>query len=448
MTKPRLLVLDDDETVRGQMRWAFCRDYEVLEAETRGAALRVAREQETQLGVIDLGLPPAPLEPSEGMTAIREILSINPLFKAVIITGLDERQEAFRALDLGAFDYFTKPVSIDEVRVTLKRGWLSYRQQAEHLSASSGAGWPNEMIGVSAPMQEVFRTIRKAAEVNIPALIAGEHGSGKETAARAMHRLGIRHAMQFISVDCAGTPHKELENELFGLNGDGRHGRKCRFEQADGGTIYMKEVGALSLSLQGRLLRVLREHAIERPDSNGRTSIDVRVISSTAMDLRAMARSGEFSEELLHRIGVITLEVPPLKDRGDDVYLLALYFLKKHSREFNKPVRGFDKECVGYLKSYRWHGNVRELENRVRRAVIFFNKSEISGADLGIPAIAFDAPKKNSMGLAEARDLFKRRMVQEALSRSKWNVARAAAELGISRQYLSKLITKYNLSPA
>ncbi|MBW7956440.1 MAG: sigma 54-interacting transcriptional regulator [Deltaproteobacteria bacterium] len=446
MMKPRLLVLDDDETFRGQMKWAFCRDYEVFEAGSRGEALLAASERSIPVGVMDLGLPPSPFEPSEGMRAIREILSANPLFKAVILTGVDERDNAFRALDLGAFDYFTKPVSIEEVRMTIKRAYHAHDYQSGRSGSAEGAGWPCDLIGLCRPMQEVFHTVRKLAEVNIPALIIGEPGTGKETVARAVHRLGSRHALPFLAADCKGAPERVLEAEVFGSGLPPGQRRKSLLELADGGTVFLKEVGSLSLRLQARLLDVLREHSIEMPSTGERASVDVRVISSSDRDLRTLARSGEFNEDLAFRVGIITLVVPPLRERGEDIHLLSLYFLKKYAREYNRPADGFERTAIDDMKEYRWPGNVRELENRVRRAVIFSAKKEITSADLGLCSRSSGGHMPvNPMGLAEARDAFRKRMIQDALVRNEGSVSRAAAELGISRQYLSKLIIKYKL---
>lgn len=448
MAKPGLLVFDGDETVRGQMRWAFCRDYEIIEAGTRAEALMAAGSGDVSVGIIGMGLPPSPFEPGEGMGAMQEILSANPLFKAVVVTGLDERENAFRALDLGAFDYLTKPVSIDEVRLTVKRAYHTHRRQSERLDAPSGAGWPPDMLGVSIPMQEVFNTIRKLAEVNIPALVRGGPGAGKETAARAIHRLGARHPMPFVAVDCALAPERVIETEALGFEGAGPGPqRKCRVEQADGGTIYLKEVGAMGLKLQGRLLKLLQEHALESRFAGGRVSVDVRVIASTVRDLRAMVRSGEFREDLFHRLGVIPLDLPPLRERSEDIHLLSLFFLKKYAREFNRPANGFSREALEAMESHAWRGNIKELENRTRRAVLFSDGSELSSADMGIFTAARGPVTANPMGLAEAREAFKRRMIQDALSRNRGSVGRAASDLGISRQYLSKLMVKYNMKP-
>ena len=441
--KPRLLLLDDDETMRGQMRWAFCRDYEVIEAGTRAEALNAGPE-EVPVGIIDLGLPPAPFEPVEGMRAIREILSANPLFKAVVVTGLDGRADAFRALDLGAFDYFTKPVSMDEVRVTLKRALHAYEQESGKMSAS-GALWPSDMVGVSMPMQSVFHTIKKLAEVNIPALITGEPGTGKETAARAMHRLGTRHAKPFVPVDCALSTADSLEAGLFGIDGGRR--KKCVLEHSDGGTVFLREVGALNLKLQGRLLKLLQEHAIEDPFTGGRASVDVRLISSTSRDLRSMVRGGEFREDLYNRLGVVTLEMPTLRKRGEDAYLLSLFYIKKYSRDFDTRVTGLSRSCMEAVLRYRWPGNVRELENRIKRGVLLSSVRELNAGDLNIPCPA-SGPPPPALGLSDARDAFRKKMICEALARSNGSVSRAAFELGISRQYLSKLISKYNLRPS
>lgn len=445
MQKPGLLILDDDETIRGQMRWAFSRDYEVFEADTRAKALKIAQSGQVPVGIMDLGLPPQPFTAVEGMRAVKEILSSNPLFKAIIVTGLDERDNALRALDLGAFDFFTKPISIEEVRLAVRRALHTYRLQMESIGAQPGASWPGELIGLSQPMQEVFSMVRRLAEVNIPVLIHGEPGVGKETLARAVHRTSSRHSMPFVKVACDSMPEAVLAEELFGsMPSEDRTARKGKLALADGGTLYLEEAGMLGRSSQERLLKHLRGGPTERLPSWEASCPDARIITSSTKDLRQMVRSGDFSEELYNRLGIITLKVPPLRERNEDVHMLATYFLKKYAKELARPVLGFSRGTLDAMSEYEWPGNVREMENRIRRAIALSRKREITAEDLAIPA-SKGILDGGSLGLSDTREAFRKRMIQEVLARNFGNVTRTACELGISRQYLSRLIARFNI---
>lgn len=439
MSKTGLLILDGDETARGQMRWAFSKDYDVFEAATRAEAVKIAESGQVPVGIVDLGLPPLPFEAAEGVRAVRDILSVNPLFKAVVVTGLGERDVALSAIDMGAFDFFTKPIAIEEVRLTVKRAVHTHRLQMESMGGQPGAAWPAEIIGLSQPMQEVFSRVRKLAEVNIPVLIYGESGTGKETLARAVHRISSRHSMPFVKVACDSMPEPVLAAELFGVNTDeGQQKKKGKLELADGGTLYLEEAGMLSPALQKRLLERLFGRSEDK-----QVCMDARVISSSTRDMKMLVRAGDFSEELYNKLGLITLPVPRLRDRGEDVYLLSLYFLKKYSKELSRPVLGFAPGVTEAMAEYGWPGNVREMENRIKRAVSFSGKKEITAEDLAIPAGI--EPIDSGRGLNDTKEAFRKRMINEVLARNFGNVTRTANELGISRQYLSRLITRFNI---
>lgn len=440
MQKPGLLILDGDETARGQMRWAFSKDYEVFEAATRAEAVEIAQSGQAPVGIVDLGLPPLPFEAAEGVRAVREILSVNPLFKAVVVTGVGERDDALRAIDIGAFDFFTKPVAIEDVRLTVKRAVHTHRLQMESIGGQPGASWPIEIIGLSQPMQEVFSRVRKLSEVNIPVLILGESGTGKETLAKAVHRISSRHSMPFVKVACDSMPESVLAAELFGSESEeGKPAKKGKLELADGGTLYLEEAGTLSPAIQKRLLERLFGRC---PDKQSRA--DARVISSSTRDMKAMVRAGDFSEELYNKLGIITLSVPRLRDRGEDVYLLSLYFLKKYSKELARPVLGFAPGVADAMAEYEWPGNVREMDNRIKRAVSLAGKKEITAEDLAIPAGAGTGASYGA-SLTDTKEAFRKRMINEVLARNFGNVTRTANELGISRQYLSRLITRFNI---
>jgi len=445
MPKPGLLILDGDETARGQMRWAFSKDYDIFEAATRAEAVKIARTGQVPVGIVDLGLPPLHFELAEGVRAVRDILSVNPLFKAVVVTGLGERDDALRAIDMGAFDFFTKPIAIEEVRLTVKRAIHTHRLQMESMGVQPGAPWPSEIIGLSQPMQEVFSTVRKLAEVNIPVLIRGESGTGKETLARAVHRISSRHSMPFVKVACDSMPEPVLAEELFGTNPDeGKAVRKGKLELADGGTLYLEEAGTLSPAIQKRLFERLFGRSADKQPSGVKDCADARVISSSTRDLKALVRAGDFSQELYNRLAVITLAVPALRDRDEDVYMLSLYFLKKYSKELARPVLGFAPGTAEAMAEYGWPGNVREMENRIKRAVSLSGKKEITAEDLAIPAGAGGADN-GTASLTDTREAFRKRMINEVLGRNFGNVTRTANELGISRQYLSMLIARFNI---
>lgn len=442
MGKPGLLILDADEAARGQMRWAFSRDYDVLEAADRSEAVNIARDGRAAVGIMDLGLAQRKsFEAAEAMKAVIDILSSNPLFKAVVLTDLDKKDNAMRAIDIGAFDYFTKPVAIEDVRLTVRRALNTYRLQVESMGGQPGAAWPGELIGLSHPMQQVFSRVRRLAEVNIPVLVRGEPGSGKETLARAAHRVSSRHSMPFVKVACDSMPENVLASELFGRAGEGCMAlQKGKVEMADGGTLYLEEAGMMSLSIQKRMLERLFARCPERPDPGAKFCADVRVISSSTKDLRPMVRAGEFSEELYNKLAIVALDVPPLRERGEDIYMLAVYFLKKYSKELGRPVAGFSSGAVEAISGHSWPGNVLELKNRVRRAVLLGRKSELDAEDLCLPS--YEAVTGN---IADTREAFRKRMIHEVLCRNSGNVTRTANELGISRQYLSRLIARFNI---
>lgn len=445
MAKPRLLIFDGDEPARCQMRWAFSKDYEVLEAHSRADALKLTQGEEVPAGIMDFGSAHSPSAHSEGMRIVREILSTNPLFKAIIVTGLDQRDSALRALDMGAFDYFTKPVAMEEVRLAVRRAVHTYRMQMESMGAQPGASWPGELIGLSGPMQEVFNNVRRFAEVNIPVHVRGEPGTGKETLARAMHRTSSRHSMPFVKVACDSMPESVLSDELFGTaSSDGKSWRKGKLSLADGGTLYIEEVGLLGRQSQERLLAHLKGQSSGIPCSWETPCPDTRIITSATSELKQLVRSGEFSEELCNRLSLITLAVPPLRERGEDIQMLSLFFLKKYSKDLCRPVLGFSSPTTEAMADYVWPGNVLEMENRIKRAISLTRKREITSEDLAIPA-SRGILSESVTGLSDTREAFRKRMIQEVLARNFGNVTRTASELGISRQYLSRLISRFSI---
>lgn len=451
MAEPKLLIVDDDDSIRSQMKWALSKDYSVVEAYDSASALNIVNASHPQVVMLDLGLPPKPRTAEEGLRTLKEILSFDPNIKVIIVSGNTERENALKAIEMGAFDFFTKPPVMDEVRVVIKRAFHMSELEQENLvlQRQSQADGVEGILGNSPAMESLFQSLRKVSTVDVPVLILGESGTGKELTAKAIHKLSDRRGGPFIVINCGAIPETLLENELFGhekgafTSADAR--KKGKIEYAEGGTLFLDEVGELSLPLQVKLLRFLQEHIIERVGGREEIPVDVRVLAATNRDLKGSIDSGKFREDLFFRLSVITLFMPPLRDRDDDILLLARAFLNRFSREFKKPVRGFTDDVSKVLNEYNWPGNIRELENKIKRAVVMADTDMISAADLEFASSKSKTPKKFA-SLQEAQEALEKALATEALIKNNGNVTHAARELGISRQTLTAMIKKYGIS--
>jgi two-component system NtrC family response regulator len=445
--KPKLLIVDDDEDLRTQMRWALAGDYEVILAGDRLAALEILRAQRPALVTLDLGLPPDAGGASEGFAALTQIQRLPEPPKVVVITGREEREHALRAVEQGAFDYFCKPIQAEELKIVLRRALQRHliEQETRELQRRDRQGL-DDMIGVSPAMLDVFAAIRKVAPSDATVLILGESGTGKELVARAIHRLSTRQRGAFVAINCGAIPDNLLESELFGHEKGAFTGahvqRKGRIEMAHGGTLFLDEIGDLSLPMQVKLLRFLQERRIERVGGRQEIPVDVRVLSATNASLKEAMRAGRFREDLFYRIGVVTVSLPPLRERGEDVTVLASAFLERSAAEAQRRVPGFTREALAAVQAYSWPGNVRELENRVKRAVVMAEGARITAADLELDAAA----PLEGRGLRDVRAQLERETIQRTLSRHGGNVSRTAAELGLSRPTLYTLMEKLGIA--
>jgi two-component system NtrC family response regulator len=446
--KQKLLIVDDDEDLRTQMKWALTQDYEVLLAEDRPSAVVLMRKEQPAVVTLDLGLPPLPAGVEEGFAVLNEILNEFGQTKVIIITGRGEKENALRAVEKGAYDFFYKPIQLDELKVVLRRAFhlseLEQEQRAlqQRLSGNTFEG----MLGTCGKMQEVFSIIRKVATTDAPVLITGESGTGKELVARAMHRLSVRQASPFIVINCGAIPENLLESELFGHEKGAFTGahvqRKGRFEMADEGTLFLDEIGELALTLQVKLLRFLQERVVERIGGREQIEVDTRVVAATNRDLKEAMKDGSFREDLYFRLGVIRISLPPLREREGDVILLAKAFLNRYADENRKNIKGFTDQAIDAVLQYAWPGNVRELENRLKRAVIMAEGARITAVDLEM-----EAPRSRYevMGLKEAREALEKELLLKALSRNSGNLTKAAMELGVSRPTLYDLMEKFGI---
>lgn len=446
--KPVLLITDDDEEIRTQMKWALVNDYEVVLAEDRPTALEAFRAQNPFVVLLDLGLPPLPGSPEEGLAALSEMLAANSAAKIIIVSGQGEKTNALQAVGSGAYDFLTKPVDIEELKVVLKRAYYvaglerDYRTLQRQMQIDTFEG----MIGSSRQAQAVFSSIRKVAASNANVLILGESGTGKEMAALAIHRNSTRKDGPFVAINCSAIPETLLESELFGHEKGsftGAHAqRKGRIEMASGGTLFLDEIGEIPLPLQVKLLRFLQEQRIERVGGRQEIEVDTRVLAATNADLKRGMAEGKFREDLYYRLAVVVIQLPPLRDREGDVRVLAQYFLKRFTTENGKDNMAFDQEALKAMSRHSWPGNIRELENRVKRAVIMAEGRKLKADDLELTEVS---PIPAGASLKEAREAVERELVHHALRKHGGKIAPAAADLGISRPTLYELMEKLGI---
>jgi len=445
---PKLLIVEDDEEIRTQMKWALAKDYEILLAGDRIAAVEAFRSARPAVVLLDLGLPPHPGSALEGFATLSELLALDSLAKVVIVSGQGEKDNALEAVGAGAYDFLCKPVAMDEVKLLLKRCFhiafleREYREAQQKLQGGTFDG----MLGTNSRMQAVFESIRKVATTEAPVLILGESGTGKEMAARAIHQRSARKDGPFVAINCSAIPETLIESELFGHEKGAFTGahvqRKGRIEHSEGGTLFLDEVGEIPLPVQVKLLRFLQEQCIERVGGRQEIQVKTRVIAATNADLKQGMLNGTFREDLFYRLAVVQLMLPPLRAREDDVVLLAQSFLLQFAAQNGKAGLTFAPEALRAMTRHQWPGNVRELQNRVRRAVIMGGRKRLTAQDLELNQST--APAQGT-SLREAKEQLEREMVQQALRKHSGKITSASVELGISRPTLYELMDKLGI---
>ena len=449
MTKPTLLIVDDDEDIRVQMKWALAEDYEVVMAGDRADALAAFAAVSPVVTLLDLGLPPRPNDPEEGLAALSAVLARDPLAKVIVVSGQGDKQNALRAVGAGAYDFLCKPVDMDELKFVLQRSVYLAELEREYQAMQEGgrAAVFEDMLGASSQMQAVFTFIRKVAPTSAPVLILGESGTGKEMVAQAVHRRSTKRDGPFVAISCNTIPEALLESELFGHEKGsftGAHAqRKGRIETAAGGTLFLDEIGELPPPVQVKLLRFLQEKTFQRVGGRQEIQSDTRVIAATNADLQDCVAKGTFREDLYFRLAVVVVKVPPLRGRGDDIALVAKEFLRRYAADHAKPGLSFAPDALRAIIQYRWPGNVRELQNRVQRAVIMAEGRRVTANDLELTDELSVLPPQT---LKEAREHAERELIQDALRRHGGKITAAALELGISRPTLYELMEKLGIA--
>jgi two-component system NtrC family response regulator len=446
-TAKPLLIIDDDAGLLRQLRWAFS-DHNVYPAGTRREAIDLVRKEPVPVAILDLGLPPDPDGASEGLATLSEILAIAPATKVIIATGNETREHALRAVSLGAYDFYQKPIDIDVLQLIVSRAEQMFQLEAENrrLTEAAAISPIDGIIAGSSEMLQVLRNIEKIAPTNVTVLLLGESGTGKELLAQAIHKLSGRAAAPFVPINCSAIPETLLESELFGHEKGAFTGAVKqtigRIETADRGTLFLDEIGDVPLPMQVKLLRFLQDQVVERVGGRKPVQVNVRIVCATNQDLDRMMAEGGFREDLYYRLNEVTLRVPPLRDRPGDAVVLASFFLRRFTAEYGRPVRGFSGAAAAAVKDHQWPGNVRELENRVKRAVVMADGPLLSAADLGLSAPGEDPP---SLAIRAARARAEREVLQLALAQAGSNLSKAAKLLGISRPTLYDLMQQHQI---
>ncbi len=446
--KPKLLIVDDDEEIRTQMRWALAGDYTVVQAGDRAAALEQFRSARPAVVLLDLGLPPNPATPDEGLAILGELLAIDRLTKVVIVSGQGEKGPALRAIGSGAYDFVGKPVEMEELKLLLRRCFYVAELEREYFAMQQSLRGDSfqGLLGTGAKMQQVFEAIRKVATTDAPVLVLGESGTGKEMTARAIHERSGRKTGPFVAINCSAIPESLIESELFGHEKGsftGAHAqRKGRIEHSSGGTLFLDEIGEVPLPIQVKLLRFLQEQCIERVGGRQEIPVDTRVIAATNADLKKGMAAGTFREDLFYRLAVVQITLPALRDRDDDTTLLAQSFLQRFAAENNKSGLSFAPDAVRAIRQHSWPGNVRELQNRVKRAVIMSESKRLTAADLELDS---SGGSFQGLTLKEARERLESEMIRQVLRKHAGKITSAAIELGISRPTLYELMDKLGI---
>ncbi|MFY0657105.1 MAG: PEP-CTERM-box response regulator transcription factor [Neptunomonas phycophila] len=446
-----LLIVEDDEGLQSQLRWCFD-DFEVSIAGTREEAITHLRRNEPGVVLLDLGLPPDPGGTTEGFATLQEILRLTPETKVIVITGDNDRANAVKAIALGAYDFYQKPADPEILKLIVNRAYQVFELELENkrLQLNSHQSMPLDgIIANSASMLKACRTIEKIAPSDISTLLLGASGTGKELFAQAIHNLSNRSNKKLVAINCAAIPENLLESELFGYEKGAFTGAVKqtigKFEMADGGTIFLDEIGDLPYELQAKLLRFLQERVIERVGGRKEIPIDARIICATHQNLAEHIKEGRFREDLFYRISEITINIPAVREREGDALLIAKAFLTRFNQEYGKNLRGFSPEAIQAIESYDWPGNVRELESKIKRAVIMTDGLLVESDDLDIDDT--DSTDTPPLNLKQIREEAERKAILRALQHANQSISDTAKLLGITRPTLYSMFEKYDIHP-
>ncbi len=445
----RLLIVEDDPGLQSQMRWCFSGDLEVSLASDRETALACLRREEPEVVTLDLGLPPDPGGATEGFRLLEDILQLAPMTKVIVVTGREDKENAVKAIGMGASDFYQKPLDADILTFVVNRAFRLAELERDNRELALQRNGTNikGIVAASPQMLAVCRTLEKVAPTDVTTLITGETGTGKELLARALHDLSHRGEKPFAAINCAAIPENLLESELFGFEKGSFTGatqsKKGKIESANGGTLFLDEIGDMPLALQAKLLRFLQERVIDRVGSVKPVSVDVRVVCATHQDVQELIKQGTFREDLYYRISEITLDVPALRDREGDALVVAQSLLQSLGKQMDRPNLAFTEDAIKAIKGHPWPGNVREMINKVKRAIIMADGKRVTAADLQLSCD--EEGPESQLNLRQVRENAERAAILQALQSCGFNMAQASRLLGITRPTLYNLTDKYRI---
>jgi two-component system NtrC family response regulator len=445
--KPKLLIIEDDPGLQKQLRWSLD-EYDVVVAGDREAALAQVRRHEPAVATMDLGLPPDPDGSTEGLATLQQILALAPDTRVIVLTGNQDHTNAVKAIGMGAYDFHQKPVDPEVLNLVIQRAFFLHNLQQENrrMQQSQADSPLAGVISRDPGMMKVCRTIEKVAPTSASTMLLGESGTGKEVLARAVHALSPRAKERFMAINCAAIPENLLESELFGYEKGAFTGAakqtKGKVELAHGGTFFLDEVGDLPMALQAKLLRFLQERVIERVGGHEEIPVDVRIVCATHQRLKELCAQGRFREDLYYRLSEIVVNIPPMRQREGDAALLAHHFKNKFCAQESRASLHFAPDAMAAIEAYPWPGNVREMENCIKRAVIMADGNTIVADDLGLPDTdAEEAP----LNLRQVRDEAEYKAIVKALARTDGNIVKASEVLGISRPTMYDLMGRHGI---
>jgi two-component system NtrC family response regulator len=444
--KKVLLIVEDDPGIQKQLKWSFD-NYQTILADDREDAITALRRFMPSVVTLDLGLPPDPTNATEGLETLKEILQLAPSTKVIVVTGNNDRDNAIKAVAMGAYDFYQKPVDLDVLNMIIDRAFQLDQLEKDNVKLQQNSKEPLAgIIATSVQMQNLSRTIEKIAPTNVTTLLLGESGTGKEVLAKAIHGLSNRADKPFIAVNCAAIPENLLESELFGYEKGAFTGAtkqtKGKIEYAHGGTFFLDEIGDLPFSLQAKLLRFIQERTIERLGGRAEIEVDVRIICATHQNIQKLIEDGLFREDLYYRGNEIAVEIPPLREREGDAIVIATALLKRFNKENAKKVKGFTKEAAQLIETFDWPGNIRQLENKIKRAVIMTDESFLTVEDLDLGKTS---DKSLPLNLKQVREIAETNAIKRALTYTNNIVSNAAKLLGVTRPTLYTLFAKYGI---
>lgn len=445
-SKPELLVIEDDKGLQKQLKWSLD-EYHVVLAEGKDSALAELRRFQPKVVTLDLGLPPDPANASAGLELLSEMLKLSPSSKVIVVTGNDEREVAMKAIELGAYDYYQKPILPDELKLIINRAFeLANLEEESRIHRRNENMRFHGIVATSPKMLAACQKIEKVAPTDLNVMLEGDSGTGKELLGRAVHSLSKRSEGSFVYLNCAAIPENLLETELFGYEASGFSeegaSSKGKIEEANDGTLYLDEVEMMTMSLQTKLMRALNDGRIERVGSREALPINLRLICSANGDLEQYVSEGKFREDLFYKLNEINIQIPPLAERDGDVVLIARTMLSKFNKQFGRNIRSFTKDAVQAMEAYSWPGNVRELENKIKSAVVMSEGTQITAEDLQIEEAQL---REMPLNLRQVREAAETRAIQRAIVLADGNISQAAKLLGLTRPTLYSLMDKYSI---